>query len=64
MLFLFQMICNRLVRKLNIVAHLTAENLALRQQFIALKRRSVGIEKLSGFIGDVNAEALTEEGQN
>jgi len=38
MLFLIQMICNRIVRKLNIVAYLTAENLALRQQLIVLKR--------------------------
>jgi len=38
MLFLFQMICNRLGRKLNIVAYLTAENLALSQQLIVLKR--------------------------
>jgi len=38
MLFLFQMICNRLARKLNIVAYLTAENLALSQQLIVLKR--------------------------
>lgn len=28
----------RLSRKLNIVAHLTAENVALRQQIIVLKR--------------------------
>ena len=32
------MICNRLVRKLNTVAYLTAENLAFRQQLIVLKR--------------------------
>ena len=38
MLFLFQMICNRLGRKLNIVTYLTAENLALSQQLIVLKR--------------------------
>ena len=38
MLFLFQMICNRLGRKLNIVVYLTAENLALSQQLIVLKR--------------------------
>ena len=35
---LIQIIRNRLVRKLNIVASLTAENLALRQQLIVLKR--------------------------
>ena len=38
MLFLIQMIRNRLARKLNIVAYLTAENLALRHQLIVLKR--------------------------
>jgi hypothetical protein len=38
MLFLIQMIRNRFARKLNIVAYLTAENLALRQQLIVLKR--------------------------
>ena len=38
MLFLFQMIRNRIARKLNIVAYLTAENLALRHQLIVLKR--------------------------
>lgn len=38
MLFLIQMIRNRFARKLNIVAYLTAENLALRHQLIVLKR--------------------------
>ena len=38
MLFVFQMIRHRLARKRNIVAYLTAENLALRQQLIVLKR--------------------------
>jgi hypothetical protein len=38
MLFLIQMIRNHLTRKLNIIAYLTAENLALRHQLIVLKR--------------------------
>ena len=38
MLFLIQMIRNQFTRKLNIIAYLTAENLALRQQLIVLKR--------------------------
>ena len=38
MLFFIQIIRNRLARKLNIVAYLTAENPALRQQLIVLKR--------------------------
>mgnify|MGYP006131872867 CR=1 FL=1 len=38
MLFLIQMIRNQFRRKLNIVAYLTAENLALRQQLNVLNR--------------------------
>ena len=38
MSFLIQMIRNRFARKFNIVAYLTAENLALRHQLIVLKR--------------------------
>ena len=38
MLFLIQIFRNCFARKLDIVAYLTAENLALRQQLIVLKR--------------------------
>jgi transposase InsO family protein len=38
MLFFIQMFSNWLARKLDVVAYLTAENLALRQQLIVLKR--------------------------
>jgi hypothetical protein len=38
MLFLIQMIRNQFRRKLNIVAYLTAENLALRQKLNVLNR--------------------------
>jgi putative transposase len=37
-MFLIQMIRNQFTRKINIIAYLTAENLALRQQLIVLKR--------------------------
>ena len=38
MLKIIKNCCGRLSRKLNIIANLTAENLALRQQLIVLKR--------------------------
>ena len=38
MLFLIQTLRKWLARKLDIVAYLTAENFALRQQLIVLKR--------------------------
>ena len=38
MLFFAQLFHNWLTRKLDVVAYLTAENLALRQQLIVLKR--------------------------
>jgi len=38
MLFFFQKLHNRLKRRLDVVAYLTAENLALRQQLLVLKR--------------------------
>jgi putative transposase len=38
MLFFIQIFRKRLARKLNIVAHLTAQNLAIRHQLIVLKR--------------------------
>ena len=59
MLFLIQKLHNWLKRKLDVIAYLTAENLALRQQLIVLKR-SQGRPSVNAYVERLNGSIRRE----